>query len=369
MFPLLHGCCRTKGLFVQEIAATSARIAIFRQNKIIKLQSCLNTCCNKKIVRFYADNNNSNTQKESGKWVTAQPDARTRIGYYLQLSKARLSGLVVLSAMAGYAVAPEPFGLVNFGLLTVGTALCSGSANAFNQFIEVPYDSQMSRTRNRVLVKGLLQPKDAFMFASVAGLVGISVLSFGVNSLTGVLGALNLLLYAGIYTPSKRWSITNTWIGSVVGGIPPLMGWAACTGTLGAGAWVLAGMLYCWQFPHFNSLSWSYRPDYSRAGYRMMAVTDPALCRRVTLRHSIAQIPLALLLPLFDVTNWWFLLETMPLNSYLIYLSWKFYNDSNNHSSRKLFRFSLIHLPILMLLALVNKKRNEPTQTNELSTA
>ena len=95
------------------------------------------------------------------------------------------------------------------------------------------------------------------------------------------------------------------------------------------------------------------------AGYRMMAVTDPALCRRVTLRHSIAQIPVALMLPLYDVTNWWFMLEVTPVNLYLTFLALKFYQDSNNNSSRKLFRFSLLHLPLVMLLALINIKRQQ----------
>ncbi len=99
----------------------------------------------------------------------------------------------------------------------------------------------------------------------------------------------------------------------------------------------------------------------------MMAVTDPALCRRVTLRHSVAQIPLAFLLPVLDVTNWWFFIESLPLNSYLTFLAWKFYRDSNNKSSRKLFRFSLIHLPILMMLAFFNVKKSPHKEaTNDL---
>ena len=93
----------------------------------------------------------------------------------------------------------------------------------------------------------------------------------------------------------------------------------------------------------------------------MMAVTDPALCRRVTLRHSVAQIPLSLMLPILDVTNWWFLLTVTPVNLYLTYLSWRFYKDSNNNSSRKLFRFSLAHLPLVMALALVHMKRKDKT--------
>lgn len=98
------------------------------------------------------------------------------------------------------------------------------------------------------------------------------------------------------------------------------MGWAACANSLGPGAWLMAALLYSWQFPHFNALSWNLRPDYSRAGYRMMAVTNPGLCRRVALRHTIAIMGLSILAPILDTTNWWFLLETAPLNLYFIYL-------------------------------------------------
>lgn len=177
--------------------------------------------------------------------------------------------------MAGYAMAPAPFDLNTFIMCSVGTALLSGSANSINQFFETPFDAQMSRTKNRVLVKGYLTPLHAVGFATVAASTGLLILSHGVNDLTAALGFTNLVLYTCIYTPMKRYSILNTWVGSIVGAIPPLMGWAGCCGTLGNGAFVLAGLLYAWQFPHFNALSWNLRPDYSRAGYRMMAVTNP----------------------------------------------------------------------------------------------
>lgn len=135
------------------------------------------------------------------------------------------------------------------------------------------------------------------------------------------------------------------------------MGWVGCSGTFDAGAWILAGLLYAWQFPHFNALSWNLRPDYSRAGYRMMAVTNPGLCRRTALRYTIALGGLSLAAPLFDVTNVWFALETLPLNAYFGYLAWRFYKHSDSGTSRKLFRFSLLHLPALMVLFLLNKKR------------
>lgn len=189
--------------------------------------------------------------------------------------KHLILALVVVTTMAGYAMAPAPFETSTFLMCSIGTGLMSCAANSINQYFETPFDAQMSRTKNRVLVKGYLTPLHAVGFAAVATITGLTILNCGVNGLTASLGAANLLLYTCIYTPMKRYSILNTWVGSAVGAIPPLMGWAGCSGNLEAGAWILAGLLYAWQFPHFNALSWNLRPDYSRAGYRMMAVTDP----------------------------------------------------------------------------------------------
>lgn len=144
------------------------------------------------------------------------------------------------------------------------------------------------------------------------------------------------------------------------------MGWVGCTGHIDAGAWILAGLLYAWQFPHFNALSWNLRPDYSRAGYRMMAVTDPGLCRRTALRYTGVITAVCAAAPLLDVTNQWFLLESLPLNGYFMYLGYKFYQKSDSQSSRKLFRFSLLHLPAIMLLFLLNKKRQDKTEAPSL---
>ncbi|KAL1140490.1 hypothetical protein AAG570_000422 [Ranatra chinensis] len=258
--------------------------------------------------------------------------------------------------MSGYAMAPGAFDLTTFVLCSVGTGLMSCSANAINQFHEVPFDAQMARTRNRLLVRYVITPLHALGFASVCALTGGLTLYYGVNGLTATLGLANLLLYTSVYTPLKRISILNTWVGSIVGALPPMMGWAGCTGGLEAGVWVMAGILYAWQFPHFNALSWNLRPEYSRAGYRMMAVTDPGLCRRTTLRYTVAILLLSCSAPLADLTNVWFAVWSLPLNAYFTYLAWSFYKETDSASSRKLFRFSLIHLPALMLLMLINKK-------------
>lgn len=293
---------------------------------------------------------------EDKSWRSIKLDYTKLPQYYLKLSKIRLTSLVVMTSMAGYALAPAPFDLSTLLLCSAGTGLLSCAANSINQFFEVPFDSQMDRTKNRVLVRGLVTPLHAVTFAAVCAVAGVSSLYWGVNGLTAALGITNLILYTSVYTPLKRISILNTWIGAIVGAIPPLMGWASCMNSLGPGAWVMAGLLYAWQFPHFNALSWNLRPDYSRAGYRMMSVTNPELCRRTALRYTAGMVALSSAAPMLDVTTWWFALESIPLNVYFTYLAWQFYQKSDSGSARKLFRFSLLQLPVLMILMLINKK-------------
>ncbi|KAL3877280.1 hypothetical protein ACJMK2_035012, partial [Sinanodonta woodiana] len=152
--------------------------------------------------------------------------------YYMKLSKIRLTGLVVLTTMAGYGMAPGHFEWETLLMCTLGTALTSCAANSINQFLEVPFDSQMNRTKNRVLVCGILSPLHALSFAALSGTMGLIILTLEVNSTTAMLGAFTLGLYTMVYTPMKRLCVANTWVGSVVGAIPPIMGWTACTGVL-----------------------------------------------------------------------------------------------------------------------------------------
>ncbi|KAJ7404425.1 protoheme IX farnesyltransferase, mitochondrial-like protein [Willisornis vidua] len=223
-------------------------------------------------------------------------------------------------------------------------------------FFEVPFDSNMNRTKNRPLVRGQISPLLAVCFAASCGVPGIALLTLGVNPLTGALGAFNIFLYTCCYTPMKRMSIANTWVGAVVGAIPPVMGWTAATGSLDAGALLLGGILYSWQFPHFNALSWGLREDYSRGGYCMMSVTHPGLCRRVALRHCLALIGLCAVAPVLDITTWTFPIISLPINLYISYLGFRFYRDADRSSSRKLFFCSLWHLPMLLLVMFTCKK-------------
>ncbi|KAG7324843.1 hypothetical protein KOW79_011159 [Hemibagrus wyckioides] len=294
---------------------------------------------------------------EARQWKELSVNYSELPGIYARLSKIKLTALVVTTAAAGYAMAPVPFDPITFMLATVGTGLSSCMANSINQYFEVPFDSNMNRTKNRPLVRGQISPLHAVSFALACGIPGVTLLTVAVNPLTGLLGALNIFLYTCCYTPLKRLSITNTWVGSLVGAIPPIMGWTAATGTLDPGALLLGAFLYSWQFPHFNSLSWNLREDYSRGGYRMMSVTHPTLCKQVALRHSLALIGLSALGPVLDVTTWTFPLVSLPINLYISYLAFRFYQRGERQSARKLFFCSLWHLPMLLLLALTCKKR------------
>lgn len=281
---------------------------------------------------------------------------------FLLPSEMGYSRLVVASGMAGFAMCPGPWSIGALSALTLGTALLSSSANSLNQFLEVPYDSQMQRTLARPLVRGVITPLHAVSLSAVSSLSSLTVpgrevggvqvccvsgfgLLYAVSPTAAGLGLANVLLYAGLYTPMKRYSIGCTWAGAVVGAIPPLMGWAAAGGSvLLPEALTLAGILYAWQFPHFNSLSWNLRPEYSRAGslpsqschcgqvgesvgwagYRVMCVTDPGLCLRTSLRYSAALTGLcSLAAPLSGLTTWTFAADSLPFNLYLLYLSYQ----------------------------------------------
>ncbi|KAL7821770.1 protoheme IX farnesyltransferase-like protein [Trichoderma gracile] len=311
---------------------------------------------------------------------------RRTISTFLSLSKPRLTVLVVLSAMAPYALYPVPEMLtptmtetpslspLTLFFLTTGTALCSASANTLNMLYEPSTDAKMSRTRNRPLVRGLVSNRAAALFAMLCGVGGAAALYFGVNPTVSFLGLSNIVLYAGIYTPLKAVTVFNTWVGAVVGGIPPLMGWAAAAGEAATkdgswrelllasdgssiGGWLLAGLLFAWQFPHFMALSWPIREEYKAAGLRMLAWTNPARNARVALRYSLAFFPLCFGLCAAGVTDWYFAATSLPINLWLAREAVRFWKyEGHKGSARGLFWASVWHLPGVMILALLHKK-------------
>lgn len=296
---------------------------------------------------------------------------------YLALSKPRLTALIVLTTMASYALFPVDPLLSNTAAptlsaltllyLTVGTTLASSSANALNMAYEPKFDAQMSRTKGRPLVRGLLSTSQAVGFAALTGTVGVAALHIGVNPTVAALGALNIFLYAGVYTPLKRVSVANTWVGAVVGGIPPLMGWAAASGAVALdgtmmellahpGGWLLAALLFAWQFPHFNALSWTIREEYRSAGYHMMAWKYPKMNARVALRYSLLFFPICYGLWWTGVTDAGFLVDSSLVNAWLVREAWRFYRKGGEQGrARALFWASVWHLPLLLVMAMAHK--------------
>lgn len=312
-----------------------------------------------------------------------QRSLRRMLTTYLSLSKPRLSFLVVLTATAAYSLYPVPgllapaatatpsLSTLTLLFLTTGTALCSSSANALNMLMEPAHDAKMSRTRNRPLVRKLISPRGALVFALVCGAVGTGALYYGVNPTTAFLGASNIVLYAGVYTPLKRMSVLNTWIGAIVGGIPPLMGWTAAAGQCAhegtwqellfgedaAGGWLCAALLFAWQFPHFNSLSWSIREEYKNAGYRMLAWVNPAQNGRVALRYALLMFPVCIGLSYSGVTDWSFVATSSAVNGWMAWRAVQFWREQGHKgTARGLFWASVWHLPIVMVLAMAQKK-------------
>lgn len=304
---------------------------------------------------------------------TRQSTKQSRIKSFVKLTKPNLTVLVTLSSICSYAISPNSVSVGELALLTLGTALCSGSANAINMGREPDFDKMMPRTSTRPVVTGLITPKQAFQFAAVSGSLGSLILYFGVNPTVSFLSVINIGLYAWLYTSLKRRSILNTWVGAVVGAIPPLMGWAASSSLAHPGCWCLAALLYAWQFPHFNALSHNIADQYKQAGYVMTAAENPKLNARVALRYSLLMFPICFGLSYFGVTDWVFPFDSGIANGWMSILAYRFWRQQRqnyspghtptpeaiqlaNSHARKLFWCSVWQLPVVLVLAMLHKK-------------
>lgn len=305
--------------------------------------------------------------------VTSAADLKALVNPYIKLTKPNLTTLVTLSCICSYAISPYSVSIPELVFLTVGTTLCSGAANAINMGREPEFDRKMARTSTRPVVRGLVTPKQLFQFAAVTGAVGCTMLYLGVNPIVSALGFANIVLYAWIYTSLKRKSIINTWVGAIVGAIPPLMGWAAASPISHPGALCLAGLLFAWQFPHFNALSHNVAQQYKNAGYVMTAAENPRLNARVALRYSILMFPLCFGLSYYGVTDWVFQFDSAIANGWLTYLAYAFWRQQEKNygggrkptpegltaagfHAKKLFWCSVWQLPAILVLAMLHKK-------------
>mmetsp|Transcript_23088 Transcript_23088/g.32334 ORF Transcript_23088/g.32334 Transcript_23088/m.32334 type:complete len:433 (-) Transcript_23088:62-1360(-) len=309
-------------------------------------------------------------QATPAKVVSTQQDSSSQslVKAYMDLSKAKLSSLVVATTAAGFVAAGGPLNPVTLSAACVGTALCSSLASALNQIIEMDRDSKMKRTQQRPLVKGVLTKEQGQLSAATFAVSGTSILALGTDPITTFLGASNIALYAGLYTYMKPRSKYNTWVGAVVGAIPPVMGWTASGGSImDVEALLLGSTLYLWQMPHFFALSYMHRVDYKRGGFAMVPVLEEngdetaALITRYT--WYLSSVPFVATLT--DVTNSMFALEGVALNAYALHVAYKFQRERTNANARKVFLTSLWYLPSLLMLFLLHSKTWDDEAKND----
>jgi heme o synthase len=288
----------------------------------------------------------------------ASPAAATKSRSVLrvcaELSKARLSSLVVFTSSAGFLMAGVPGSWTACAAVSIGTALAAAAAGTFNQVWETGLDGRMKRTQGRPLPSGAISPAAASAFGAAMTAASAATLYFGTDPFTTALGLGNIILYACIYTPLKTRSELSTAVGAVVGAVPPVMGWsAACGGDILALEPLLLGLtLFWWQFPHFYSLGWTLRRDYTRGGYAMAPVTDPNGKRTamLSLRSAFALAGVPVVAAIAGVTNPMFAVEGVLLNAVFLRQAWRFYAAPGDATARAVFRTSLWYLPVLLCL-------------------
>ena len=283
---------------------------------------------------------------------------RPRALDYLTLTKPELTFLSVLTALAGFwmgsAGAVQPLLLLK---ALVGTALVGGGAGTLNQFLERDYDAVMKRTENRPLPSGRLAPAEVLVFGLLLSTVGIAMLTFFVNFLTGLLASLTLSTYLFLYTPLKRVTPLATLVGAVPGALPPVMGWAAACNEISLGAGLLFGILFFWQMPHFLSLAWLYRKDYARAGYRLLTVVDESgkATGSQVMIHASLLLLVSVVPTILGVLGLVYGVSALLLGGCFLGLAWKFATGRSSANARRLFVASLLYLPTLIAAMIVDR--------------
>ena len=291
--------------------------------------------------------------------------APSRAAVWSQLSKARLSALVLLTTAVGYVVAPTTPAVPEFSRpwwmtlawTCLGTALAAASAAMLNQVAEIRRDSLMRRTARRPLPAGHARPITVFAVGVVVGYAGCAVLAMGATVLAAALAGLNILLYVLLYTPLKPRTTLNTLIGAVTGAVPPVIGWTAATGSMSPGAWSLFAILFVWQIPHFLALAWLYRTDYAAGGFAMLPSRDPsgAATAQACLLASLMLVPVGMLATLSGVAGLVYAGVALLCGLWMSWLALAFLRDRSDVRAKRLFLASLAYLPILLGVMVANR--------------
>jgi len=287
----------------------------------------------------------------------------SNLGILSELIKLRLTALVLITTLVGfYAGLNNETGgladnLIKLGLTLLGTGLLAAGAAVLNQYLEREYDARMNRTAERPLPSGLVGVEAALLLGGAFSVFGLLTLSAWVNLLVAVLGAVTLVTYLFVYTPLKRKSEWNTIIGAIPGALPPLMGWAAARGEIDPLGWTLFGILFFWQVPHFMAIAWLYREDYAKAGFVMLPNVDGEGVRtgRQAITHSVFLIIASLMPFTMKLFGTAYLFGALLLGALFLIAAVSFSANLSRQSARRLFFASIIYLPLLLGLMVMDK--------------
>ncbi len=285
-------------------------------------------------------------------------DDRGRAWDFYQLTKPRITFLVAVTAAMGFVLGSRAeIDWPRLVWTVVGTALVSAGASALNHHGERHLDAKMERTRDRPLPAGRLSPGWAMALGVSAGSFGVLALWFWVNTLTAGLAVLAFVSYVWVYTPLKRVSSLATLVGAVPGALPPVMGWTAARGALGAGAWALFAILFLWQLPHFLAIAWLCRHDYARAGFPMLPVIHPdgKSTSRQALMYAVALLPVSLLPTALGLAGSGYLLGALALGAVFLAATVSFARAPERASARRLMLVSVLYLPALFAGLLLDR--------------
>jgi protoheme IX farnesyltransferase len=263
--------------------------------------------------------------------------------------------MVLVMCAAGFFLGAKGLSPITTFLITLlGTGLSSGGAAVLNNYLERDIDGLMHRTKKRPLPQGTVSPSEALSFGLCLVLLGVGLLAWQVNLLTGFLSLLTVFLYVIVYTPLKRLTWLNTVIGAIPGALPPVGGWAAATGQLDLGAWALFLILFIWQHPHFYAIAWMYRDDYQRGGFKMLPVVEPdgVSTFRQVVAFSVILIPASLLPVVMGMAGYWYGIGITILGLIMLGVGVNLRRSRSVQDARLLLRTSVIYLPLFFVLIL-----------------
>lgn len=290
--------------------------------------------------------------------LTASPAEKSWATVLAELTKARLTALVLLTTLVGFYLGWH--GPMNYLLMfnaLAATALVASGASALNQLLEREYDAKMHRTQDRPLPSGRLQPTTVMLFGGVTSVAGLVYLALCVNLLTAVLGSVTLVSYLFIYTPLKRVTWANTLVGAIPGALPPLMGWTAARNELSGEGWALFAILAFWQLPHFFAIAWMYRDEYAKAGFVMLPHVDPDGSR--TAQQSVSNTLALMLASLFPfawhISGKFYLVSALILGAGFLVCAIRFSRQLTRARARQFFLASIIYLPLLLAALVLDK--------------